>query len=707
MRGWRAPSACRHATGSTAPTQANHEEDAMKAMTKLLVVLVSLCTAALATAAPEACKKKSDCVPLAGTVSSGVAGVAGAAVIIYQADGNSPRVLATATSDAAGQFSVALPADGKDGIRYALARKDETIELAAVIGMATPPAITINEMTTVAAAYAMAQFFRNGNIVGKSLPLQVAAGMAENLVSVQTGTPSLVIQASPNADETNTFRSLGTLANILAGCVQPPGAGCAPLFALTAPAKGPKPTTTLEAVRNIARNPMTNVGPLFALGDVARAYEPYLEARHAPDSPIAELQLDGFTLAVKVNATGRVETNGDEECPFGGPGNLAFDRNGYAWITNNVIQGTRDSAHCFVVLKPNGQPADGTGDVPDSPIVGGGIVGQGFGIGIDPSGDVWAGNFGWGADIPIGSVSQFAPDGTPVSPDAGYTDGFVGGMPGLDQVQGTTSDQKGNIWMASYENDSVHIFPKGDPDAGFPPYADHLNERPFHIVIDDDGDGWVTYTKSSTLSKFALSKTGLARQFTVRVGTNANPKGMALDSRGNAWVTAGALDLIYAFDKKGKTIGAFGGGGILGPWGVGVDSDDNVWVANFGPDEQIPTKYRVSRLCGASVNNCPSGARLGDPISPPTGYTLPSGGDEVRLRNGDPLYAPLVLRSYKPLMRATAAHIDMAGNVWITNNWKPSGVNDVATNPGGDGMVIFVGLAAPVKPAVTAQPKAP
>lgn len=76
------------------------------------------------------------------------------------------------------------------------------------------------------------------------------------------------------------------------------------------------------------------------------------------------------------------------------------------------------------------------------------------------------------------------------------------------------------------------------------------------------------------------------------------------------------------------------------------------------------------------------------------------------LANGQRLYEPLSPPSYKPLMRATATQIDMAGNVWVTNNWKPSGLNDVLANPGGDGIVIFVGLAAPVKPGI-GQPKAP
>jgi hypothetical protein len=45
-------------------------------------------------------------------------------------------------------------------------------------------------------------------------------------------------------------------------------------------------------------------------------------------------------------------------------------------------------------------------------------------------------------------------------------------------------------------------------------------------------------------------------------------------------------------------------------------------------------------------------------------------------------------------MRLTGIAIDPAGNVWVPNNWKR--VPDLA-NPGGDGMIVFVGVAAPVK----------
>jgi hypothetical protein len=48
-------------------------------------------------------------------------------------------------------------------------------------------------------------------------------------------------------------------------------------------------------------------------------------------------------------------------------------------------------------------------------------------------------------------------------------------------------------------------------------------------------------------------------------------------------------------------------------------------------------------------------------------------------------------------MRTTGVNIDQAGNVWACNNWKPNFELDHEENgnPGGDGMVIFLGVAKP------------
>ncbi len=684
----------------------------MKPILKLLLALalalsVTPASAASASAA-SAAPVRNWTVELDGTVSSGgeanKLAIAGAKVTIYHVRTDGTHSLATGTSDPNGRFRLSLNLNN-GGILYAVARKGPTVKLMTIIGTAIPRNIVINEMTTVATAYAMARIIRNGTIPSTPLlPAQIAAGMAENLVSAATGLPSTVMKTSPNANQTNAWRSLGTLANILAACVRNSGSACADLFALTPASNGGLPTTTLDAMVNIARNPGANVKPLFALGEAEKVFAPNLvAARNGPDAPNKFMRLDAFTLAIKFNATGRVDANGDELCPFAGLGNMVFNEKGYAWITNNVVAGTPYSTNCQIVLKPNGQPADGAGNTPNSPLFGGGILGQGFGIGFDPSGNLWSGNFGWGGvnptDVngnPGGSVSKFTGAGEALSPPYGITSS-------LYQVQGTVSDKNGNIWLASNGNSRLQVFPKGNPYSNFPYYQD-ANKHPFDIRLDNDGSGWVSYTNTSTASKLRLTKSGLVHLFTVPVGTAANPKGLAVDSKGNAWITAGGEDAIYTFDKNGNPLGKFTGGGIIGPWGVTVDSDNMVWVANFAGIKQLGVKYGISKLCGATASNCPAGFNLGDPITADTGYTLPSAGEQVLLHNGKPLYYPLPIKSYKPLMRLTAVEIDAAGNIWAMNNWKPDGPQDVKFNPGGDAVVIFVGLAAPVMPVLYSAP---
>lgn len=630
-----------------------------------------------------------------GAVQSGAqpaVPVSGATVSLYRARTGAPELLAQSVTDSNGRFVATLMNGNGDDVFYALARKAGAVELAAVIGPAIPSTLVINELTTVATAYAMAQFLDNGVIAGPALSLHIAAGMADNLVNSATGTTSTVIRSSPNGDETNTQRELATLGNILAACSQTYRDACASLFALTPSSTGIAPTTTFQAIANIARNPSANVAQLFALGDALHTFTPALTADQGPRSLTPLQKLEAWTVAIKVNATGSAT------CPFGGPANIAFDAQGYAWITNNVVQGTPDSADCMVVLRPDGRPADGDGGTALSPIVGGGIKGQGFGVTVDTRGHIWAGNFGWGTCqncIPNGSVSEFTSAGLPLSPAGGY-------IGGTNRIQGTVADQLNNIWMASYENNAVVVFPNGNPSSGFAPFIDG-SVQPFDVAVDDDGSGWVSYTGSSVVSKFTLGNNALTKQFTSKIGSDSNPKGIALDSQGTLWVAAGKDSAVYACTASGHRIGKFTGGGIDGPWGLTVDAGDHVWIANFGGDINIGTTYSISELCGGL--GCGRWIKAGEPLSPPSGYTLPSGGSPVLLHDGSPLYGPGKPPSYKPLMRLTSVTPDMAGNLWAANNWKPDGLNDLLLNPGGDGIVIFVGLATPTKAPFRGRPK--
>lgn len=613
---------------------------------------------------------------VSGTVQSGgtesVTPIANAPVIIYKTGKSMATVVGSTVTDSSGAFYIHIPQNltaDANAVFYAIANKNSTTKLATIIGPTLLPVITINEMTTIGAAYSMAQFLHGDQIYGDTLGLKIASSMNDNLISPKGGNLSLVMQASPNADETNARRSISSLANIFTPCVLN-STNCLPLFAATT-VNYQVPTDTLQAALNIAHNPANNVSTLFALANESVIYLPKLVV--APDA---------WTLAIKFN------NSGNDAFPFGGPAPIVFDSKGFAWISNNVIQGTPNSSNYIMVLQPNGQPADGTSNTPVSPIFGGGLLGTGFGISIDQKGSIWAGDFGWGscsACLPNeGAVSEFTSSGIPISGSAGY-------VSYIERAQGTVPDKDNNIWIASYGNDRIVVFPKGDPNAAFY-YQEPVNSGPFDIAIDANGVAWVTNSTSHIVSRYALAGNTIQHLSDTSVGDSL--KQVSIDSQGNAWVASVGDSTIYQLNPAGTVAHSYSGiGGISGPWGVSLDGDDNVWVANFQPIIGIPNNFSVSKLCGVNTAKCPPGLTTGDPISPSTGYTLPTAGSQVLLHNGTPLYGAGGPPSFHPLMRLVQIAFDKAGNAWTSNNWKPSALIDITSNPGGDGVVVFVGLA--------------
>jgi len=573
---------------------------------------------------------------------------------------------------------IASPTDTSASIFFVSADIDARVEFVTVLGPKLPSSTTVNELTTVAASYSLAQFYESGVISGNSFGLRIAAGINDDIVTPATGESSPILLSSPNADETNSVRSTRSLANLLVACVNDPAVTAAFLELTTSPRFG-APYNTAQALANLARYPGQNVRSIYLLTRLASSYAPALRAMP-----------DAWTVTVKVN------DSGNDRFLFGGPGNLAFDSKGYAWITNNVRQGKTTSSRVLMVLQPNGLPSDGTDGTPISPVAGGGILGVGFGVTIDPTGSVWVGNFGWGGVNPSskhGSVSQFSASGRPISGPRGYQGGPF-------RAQGMAADAAGNIWITSFGNDSVYVFLGGDPNSTAK-FQEYNGSQPFDVAIAPDGSAWVTNSGGllglfpSSVAKFILVNGVIQRQFLQFIGQSL--KAVSVDSEGNAWIASKGDNSVYGIRPDGTRIGRFSGGGINGPWGVTVDGNDNLWVSNFGPTKTGSnfTSGRLTELCGVRRAARPPGTQVGDPISPDTGYTVPSAGSQVLLHNGQPLYGPGGPPSFAPIMRQTNAVIDQAGNLWTINNYKPDFDIDVLSNPGGDGIVIFVGLAAP------------
>ncbi|MBD0671810.1 NHL repeat-containing protein [Streptomyces sp. CBMA156] len=620
-----------------------------------------------------------------GVVRSGDTPLGGAEVTLYQAGddtGARPRVLARTRSARDGRFTLDYRRpDDPRAVLYVLAGlprdtepatpqdgpQDGPVTLAAVLsGAGAPPELVVNERTTVAVAYALARFTGPDGVAGPHPGLRNAAAVAHNLADTGTGGIAALLAAPPNGDLTSTLAEVNTLANLLAACVT--GDACDQLLDLARRPGRERPRDTLRAAVDIAHDPGHNAAALFALAGTTPRYLPALPA--APAAWTVALRYDG---------------NGHE---LDGPGNLAFDADGNAWVSNNYrydADPTRPVCGGETVLRftPDGR------DAPGAPYRGGGLYGAGFGVTVDAAGTAWIANFGFqGRGCPIDpaplerSVSRFAPDGTPLSPPEGWRTG------GIAQPQGLAADRSGTVWVADCGADSVTRVPDGDATRAreIPTPALH---KPFGAAVDPAGRLWASGNGSDSVQ--ILAPDGTVER-TVTGGGLRRPLGIATDSRGNAWVansgilpvpcgdtTPGDLADAAVAGDDGPRPGAsvtlirsdgtpeprpFTGGGLFLPWGVAVDGEDTVWVANFGG-------HRVARLCGTDLTACPPGTTTGQPLSPPdTGY--PSDG----------------------LERNTGLQIDPSGNVWLANNWRTL---PVQTNPGGHELVVLVGAAAPVR----------
>jgi sugar lactone lactonase YvrE len=626
-----------------------------------------------------------------GKVQSGALPVALARVSLYSAGAFAPALLGQARTDITGSFTIPFsqPAD-PNAVLYLIGdggsvvspgaepAQNSAIRLALVLGPnAIPTGVVINERTTVATAYAMAQFISGAQIAGKSPGLQNAAATLLNLVDPTTGRVGSVLGDAPNGLLSSTMREFNSLANLLASCVRagsPSSATCNALFTHATPPGAATPQNTLAAAVQIAHNPWLNPSELF---QQAQALTPYLPALGAAP--------DAWTLAILYNG------NGHE---FDGPGNMAFDENGNVWITNNyaynasplvsVCGGTQ-----VLKLTPTGL------DAPGAPYSGGGVYGAGFGIAVDPSGNAWFGDFGFEgvptpddcpAAPPFLTVSEFASDGTALSTPNGFTQGNT------NQPQGMAADPQGNIWIANCGNDSVTEYPGGDATTGTPPNFHNIGLlRPFGLAVDGQGNVWIASSGNDRVVGLAPDGTPLPGS-PFMGGHLRAPLGVAVDSMDNVWIAdSAAIRLpcggtvgrpifgetpsvtMLTRTARGAKLQGFTGGGIVAPWGIAVDGDDNVWVANFGG-------RTLSEFCGAQPAHCPAGLDTGDPISPPTGYTSDA------------------------LTRNTGVAIDPSGNVWLANNWLEL---PPQTNPGGRAMVVFIGLAAPVKTPLNGAPQKP
>src|SRR6185295_10619916 len=156
----------------------------------------------------------------------------------------------------------------------------------------------------------------------------------------------------------------------------------------------------------------------------------------------------------------------------------------------------------------------------------------------------------------------------------------TGYQSGTARVQGMTLDGLGNLWVASFGNNSVVVFLNGNPST-YAVWTGHETFFSFGIAIAGDNTAWVTSSDPA----------GSIVQLQLNAGTNpptltkvrekiigSENKGILIDSAKNIWVSAGAPytsegnGAIHILDQNGNEQRVVKGvGGLDGPWGICFD----------------------------------------------------------------------------------------------------------------------------------------
>ena len=263
----------------------------------------------------------------------------------------------------------------------------------------------VNEVTTVAGAYALSGYMTDMLHVSSSGTALANTGMANafltaaELADISTGGAYFV---TPAGNGVVPQSKINTLANILAACINSNGAvastptptSCYTLFSnatADGTSSGTEPTETVTVALNMAHNPGANVANLFALEPSAAPFQPSLSS------------MTDLTLALSFTGGG-----------ISHPAALAVDGYGNVWTANwTPISASKLAAGTGAALSP------GTG------YTGGGIFPSGS-IAIDGSNNVWIGDQSTGGD-PNAHLTKLGQDGTPVSA-SGYDLGIPGSI---------------------------------------------------------------------------------------------------------------------------------------------------------------------------------------------------------------------------------------------------------------------------------------
>ncbi len=604
---------------------------------------------------------------VSGTAFGGQPPITGSIITLFATGqsgyGSNGTVLGSATTDSHGNFNIASATGCGDPQQvYIVANggnpgltagtNNSAIVLVAALGNCSSVSATthvnLNEVTTIAAAYALSGFAGTGVRIGTSLTnplgLQHAFQNAANIVDVSSGTPR---STTPAGNGTVPAALINSLADILEPCVNstsPASGTCTTLFSNATPPAVTglaAPANTWQAALDMAQYPGNKTAALYGLMLGTPSFVPTLGATFPND------------LSIGIAYTAGLGTNGatSATAPFG----IAADANDNLWITGASGAGLIELSSVGAVLSPNGgwgnsalQTASGASTRQ---------------VAVDRNGNIWTvDNASSG-----GNIYEYNPTASTTTITT----------PGTIPLSGIAVDGGNNIWYSTESASGTQVFGQLAYNSGSNTFAATPTTFAASNVIGAGGVAALTVDAVTNNVWGPSQGAGITNYFlspysapvnTSTTGGSSN-YAAAIDRNGNAWitntVTGGNNSSLYKV-THGNPSGApivynatvTGGLGLDGLQSIAIDGNNRLFLNSAAANTLVE-------------------------FDPAIGTTGGNTGTFLLTASGDG-FNPSSNTSGTGILNANrTATIDASGALWM--------VNSAGTQP----VVQVLGIAAP------------
>ncbi len=485
--------------------------------------------------------------------------------------------------------------------------------------------VAINEVSTVAAAYAMAGYAVDATHVSSSGTALAQTGIANafatasNLVGLTSGA---ALTTTPGGNGKVPYQTIYTLSNILAACINSAdsvsgptvthSAACGTLLSTATSdgtSTGTQPTDTATAMINIAHHPTANVHPLYILPTGTPPYSSDLQT-----------QPSDFTLSVVYSGTG-----------FGAVDHLAVDGSGNIWAADEINNDVLKLSPLGAYVSSSTGYTDASLSGPEAPV-------------IDTAGDCYVLSNGT-------TVTEFSPSGSKLATVT---------LNGAGQFM--AFDPSGNLWATSSNNaigNNNGVL--AEISGGAVTHTYNIGLNPTALASDASGTLWIAdISGGNPLLK--VSNGTVASTYNLSFGS-ASPVDVALDATSNVWelassannqnlsavTSAGSLltNAPYPDNNGGETMLFDGSGKLFTLASVIQTSPTFDWQTTV--TEWVPSSGTLTSAASL-VSTAPITSEVTDMVADGSGNLWLAGGTQVTEIIGiaSPVVTPVVANLKSP-----------------------------------------------------------